>query len=93
MVVVYKMSWPTYLVARALIQVEHIAMANLLAGRRLVPELIQHDATADSVTAAAEGLLADPERYAALRGDLVALRRVLGEPGAARRAAREVLAA
>ncbi len=93
MVVVYKMSWPTYLVARALIQVEHIAMANLLAGRRLVPELVQHDATADSVTAAAEGLLADPDRHAAVRRDLAALRRVLGEPGAARRAAREVLAA
>ncbi|MDE2490194.1 MAG: lipid-A-disaccharide synthase, partial [Elusimicrobia bacterium] len=41
MVVVYKLSWPTYAIARALIRVRHIAMANLLAGREVVPELIQ----------------------------------------------------
>ncbi|MBI5238869.1 MAG: lipid-A-disaccharide synthase [Elusimicrobia bacterium] len=93
MVVVYKMSWPTYLVARALIQVEHIAMANLLAGRRLVPELIQHEATPGGVCAAAKALLEDPGRYERLRGDLLSLRRALGEPGAARRAAKEILAA
>lgn len=92
MVVVYKMSWPTYAVARALIRVKHIAMANLLAGRGLVPELIQHEATARGVAAAARSVLGDRAGYARLRGELLALRRVLGKPGAARRAAGEVLA-
>ena len=91
MVVVYKMSWLTYAVARALIKVRYISMANLLAGRGLVPELIQQEATPQNVARAALGLLEDPRRYAQLRQDLLALRRVLGEPGAARRAADEIL--
>ena len=92
MVVVYKMSWPTYAVARTIVKVKHIAMANLLAGRSLVPELIQHEATPQRVAEAARALLGDPGRYAQLRQDLLALRRVLGEPGAAQRAAQEILA-
>lgn len=91
MVVVYKLSWPTYLIARAIVKVPFIAMANILAGRALVPELIQHKATPERVAQAAVGLLEDPRRYAALRADLRALRRSLGEPGAAARAAREIL--
>jgi lipid-A-disaccharide synthase len=93
MVVVYKMSWPTYAVARALIRVSHISMVNILAGRSLVPELIQHEATPQRVAQAAQALLANPDRYAALRQDLLSLRRVLGEPGASRRAAQEILSA
>jgi len=92
MVVVYKMSWPTYAVARALVRVRHISMANILAGRSLVPEFIQHEATPRRVAEAARALLEDPGRYARLRQDLLALRRVLGEPGAAQRAAQEILA-
>ena len=91
MVVVYKMSWPTYAVARALIRVKHISMVNILADRSLVPELIQDEATPQRVAQAARALLEDPGRYARLRQDLLALRRVLGEPGASRRAAQEIL--
>jgi lipid-A-disaccharide synthase len=91
MVVVYKMSWLTYAVARALIRVSHISMVNILAGRGLVPELIQHQATPQSVAAAAQALLQDPARCGALRRDLLQLRRGLGEPGASRRAAQEIL--
>ena len=91
MVVIYKTSWLTYAVARALIRVPYIAMANLLAGRALVPELIQHEATAPRVARAALGLLENPVRYAQLRQDLLALRQPLGKPGAAGRAAREIL--
>ena len=92
MVVVYKMSWLTYRIAKAIIRVDHIAMANILAGRTLAPELIQRDATADKVAAEAERLIEDPKRYAKLRGELLELRRELGQPGAARRAAAAVLA-
>ncbi|MFA6316626.1 MAG: lipid-A-disaccharide synthase [Elusimicrobiota bacterium] len=91
MVVVYKLSWPTYLIARALIKVRHIAMVNILAGRGLVPELIQHDATPSAVARRALELLESPKRYAALRRDLLALRPSLGKPGTAYRAAREIV--
>ena len=92
MVVVYKLSWPTYWLARALIRVPHIAMANLLAGRRLVPELIQSDATPRGVARAALDLLSAPRRLEALRAELAGLRAALGGPGAVDRAAEALLA-
>jgi lipid-A-disaccharide synthase len=91
MVVMYKLSWPTYAIARAIIKVPYIAMANLLAGRALVPELIQRQATPEKVARAAVSLLEDPRRYRALREDLLELRSLLGTPGAGERAAQEIL--
>jgi lipid-A-disaccharide synthase len=91
MVVVYKLSWPTYLLARALIRVPHIAMANILAGRRVVPELVQHEATPAAVAREALALLGDPRRLKAVRAELSGLREALGGPGAAGRAAEALL--
>ena len=92
MVVVYKLSWPTYAIARALVKVKHIAMANLLAGKTVVPELIQRDATAARVAAEAAAVLDSPAHAASVRAELLKVRRSLGEPGAADRAAAAVLA-
>lgn len=92
MVVVYKLSWPTYFLARALISVPYIAMANLLANKPLVCELIQHKATPQAVAREALSLLEDPRRLANLRAELLALRAVLGGPGAMGRAAETLLA-
>jgi lipid-A-disaccharide synthase len=93
MVVVYKLSWPTYWIARAIIRVPYIAMANLLAGKKLVPELIQRDATPQKVAAAAVELLESPSRYSKLRKELAALRETLSDGGGSSsdRAARELL--
>lgn len=92
MVVVYKLSWPTYLLARALIRVKHIAMANILAGRRVVPELVQHEATPAAVAREALALLGEPRRLRSVRAELSGLRAELGGPGAAGRAAEALLA-
>ena len=43
MVIIYRVSWLTYWIARLLVRVDHIGMVNLLAGKRLVPELFQGD--------------------------------------------------
>ncbi len=91
MVVLYKMSYLTYRIARALIRVRHIAMANILAGETLVPELIQRDATAERLAEEALRLLEDKARYAEVRRKLLAVRASLGEPGAAERAAQTIL--
>jgi lipid-A-disaccharide synthase len=87
MVVIYKLSWPTYLIARAIVSVKQIAMANVLAGRPIVPELIQHEATGERVAGEAARILDDPARAARMRDALLALRGTLGERGAAGRAA------
>lgn len=92
MVVVYKLSWPTYAIARAIVKVKHIAMANLLAGREVVPELIQRDATAGRIVIEAARFLDDAALAARTRAELARVRSKLGEPGAAGRAAAAIIA-
>ena len=68
-VVVYRLSKLSYAIARRFVTVPHVAMANLIAGRRVVPELIQDEFTAESVVAALQPLLADgPARDASIAG-------------------------
>jgi len=58
-VVVYRVSALTYAIARRLVNVPHVAMANLIAGKRLVPELIQNDFTASNIVGQIQLLLPD----------------------------------
>ena len=90
-VVFYKTSWPTYLVARMVVSVKHLAMPNLLAGEEVYPEFVQHAATADNIARAALELLHNPERRSAVKMKLARAVRSLGEPGASARAAKAVL--
>jgi len=72
------------------VRVPHFAMVNLVAGRAVVPELMQSDFTAERVADEAASLLDDPARYERMRRDLDEVRRRLGEPGASARAATRV---
>jgi len=90
MVVVYKLSWITYLVARLLVRLTAFGLVNLLAGRTVVPELLQRQASPARMAEEIERLLGDaPAREAQLAG-LREVRASLGEPGAPRRVAEEV---
>jgi lipid-A-disaccharide synthase len=91
MIVVYRLSPLTYRLGRRFVRVDTFAMANLVAGRRVVPELIQDDFTPDAVADHAIALLRDPHRRDAMRRDLQAVRAALGPPGASARAADIVL--
>ncbi|MDP3721950.1 MAG: lipid-A-disaccharide synthase [Candidatus Omnitrophota bacterium] len=91
MVVVYRTSWPTYLAARVVIRTPHIAMVNVVAGRAVVPELVQHRATPAAIAAAIVDLLRDEARCETMKGGLRAIREQLGPPGAVERAADVVL--
>jgi lipid-A-disaccharide synthase len=92
MVVVYRLSPLTYRLGRPFVRVDTFAMANLVAGRQVVPELMQDDFTPDAVAERALPLLQDREAADAMRADLRAVRAKLGTPGASRRAAQAVLA-
>lgn len=87
MVVSYRLSPVTWAVARLLVRVPFVAMPNLILGRRAVPELLQHEATAGRMAAEARSILLEPERAARMRADLAGLRGLLGDGGAAGRAA------
>ena len=91
MVVVYRLSALTYRLGRRFVRVDTFAMANLVAGKRVVPELIQDDFTPGRVASEALAILTDRERRAAMRRELAEVRERLGTPGASARAARAVL--
>jgi lipid-A-disaccharide synthase len=65
-VIVYRVSPLTFRVGRWLVRVPHVGMANLLAGERLFPELIQKDFTPERLAREALGWMGDRERLAAL---------------------------
>ncbi len=69
-VVVYRLSRASYAVARRVVRVPHIAMANLIAGRRVVPELIQDAFTAEAVVAALRPLLEETAERRAMMDSL-----------------------
>jgi lipid-A-disaccharide synthase len=74
-------------VARRLVQVDHMGMANLLAEERVFPELLQDDFTPESLAHEVLNLIQDPGRLLAVRRGLATVIRRLGGPGASRRAA------
>jgi lipid-A-disaccharide synthase len=91
MVIVYRLSPLTYAIGRAFVQVQTYGMVNLVAGRPIVPELIQSAFTAESVAKETVGLLTDPERAGDMRRGLAEVRTRLGGTGASTRAAAAVL--
>jgi len=93
MVITYRVSALSYALARLLVRVPFIGMANLVAGRGIVPELIQYQATPLRLAAAARVLLEDPAAREAMQAGFREVRALLGAPGASARAAREILGA
>jgi len=76
-VVVYRVSRLTYAIARRLVKVPHVAMANLIAGKRVVPELIQHDFTAANIVQHLTQLLPDGAARESMMKELGAIREAL----------------
>ena len=91
MIITYRMPWLGYLLAKLLVQVQWAGLANLAAGRILIPELIQHRATPARIAREAGRLLRDRSAWTTMRHELKAVRDALGGPGASRRAAEVVL--
>ena len=91
MVVVYRLSSLSYRLGRRFVRVDDVAMVNLIAGHRVVPELIQDDCTPEKIASEAVSLLIDPRRSEEMRVALSEVRSKLGGPGASGRAAAAVL--
>jgi len=87
MVVVYRVNWLNYGIARLVAQVQWLAMPNIIAGRGIIPEFIQHQATPANVFGAVDRLLNDATARTAMQRDLADVVGSLGGPGAAQRAA------
>ena len=91
MVVVYRMRPLSFLLGRLMVRVDHVALPNLVAGRRVVPELVQWECTPERIARVLFEYLASPAKAAEVRSALAEVRERLGGPGAFDRAAEAVL--
>lgn len=92
MIIIYRVSPVSYLLGRALIRVDHISLVNIIAGERVVPELIQQDAHSRKIAAIAGDLMDHPEKMTRIREKLQQVRKALGDAGAADKTAGIALA-
>ena len=92
MVIVYRLSPLTYRLGKRFVKVDTYGMANLVAGTRIVPELIQDAFTPEAVASETARYFEDPAYAARTRAALAEVRARLGDHGASRRAAEQVLA-
>lgn len=95
MVIVYRISALNYFILTKLVRgVENVGLVNIVAGKRIVPELVQKDSTPENMANAITTILGDPVYYDQIRNGLAEVRTRLGEAGASTRAAsvvREIL--
>jgi lipid-A-disaccharide synthase len=83
MIIVYKISPLSYFIGKLIVNVKNIGLANIIAGKTVVPELIQDDASGNRIAAEAMDILTDGKRKLEMINDLAAIRSKLGNPGAA----------
>ena len=88
--ILYRSSPVSFWIAKRVVEIPHIGLPNIVAGRLIEPELLQDDCTPEKIAAAALELL-EPERYKQLQHDLREVKEKLGEPGAVKRVAELVL--
>jgi lipid-A-disaccharide synthase len=88
MIVIYRVSFLSYWIGKRVVRVDHIGLVNLVAGREIVPELIQKDVNPRRIAEEALRILRDPLLHQQMTESMEEVRKNLGEPGAAQRAAR-----
>ncbi len=88
MVILYKVSFLTYFIGRFLIKIKDIGLVNIVAGKRVVPELIQKKSSPEKISETALKVLEEPESILRLKQELAEIKKKLGKPGAAKRVAR-----
>lgn len=91
MVIVYRMSALSMFIGRLIIRVDHVGLVNIVAGKRVVPELLQEKVTPENIVNAISPLLNDTDAYEEVRKELLNIRDRLGKSGASARAAAVVL--
>lgn len=88
MAIIYRMSPLTYAIGKRLVKVPHIGLANIVAGRRVVREFIQEEATPAALAGEIVRILGDDEYNRTIRRGLEQVQARMGEPGCSARVAR-----
>ena len=91
MSIVYKVATLTWIIGKRLIKVPFLGMPNVLAGREIVRELLQNNATPDALAQETLRLLNSPTAQAKLQEELATVTSALGDYGAAGRSAEAII--
>ena len=91
MIIVYKISPVSFMLGKLLIKVDNIGLVNLIAGKTLVPELIQNEASPQNISATAGRMLNDPLLMENIHNELLKIKNILGGSGASREVAKIAL--
>lgn len=91
MVIIYKISLLSYLMGRLLVKVKDIGLVNIVAGKRIVPELLQNDVNSERIFSAFWKIYNNLEDYKRIKEALKKVRIKLGKPGASKKAAISIL--
>jgi len=87
MIIIYKMASFSYWLAKKLVKVDYAGLANLIAGKEVVPELLQHDANPENIADVVTGFLNSAEKMREMKKNLFGIREKLGGAGASERTA------
>jgi len=91
MAVAYQMAGFSFAIAKRIVKIQYISLVNILLKRPVVKELMQEKAEPGALAQEAFSLLNNPPKMAAMRKEFLGLRSMLGNPGAAERAAEKIL--
>lgn len=86
-VLLYRVSPITYGIGKMVVNVSHVGLPNIIAGKEVIPELLQDEVNPKRIVAAVAPLIDDESANAAMRTELREVRHTLGEPGAVKRVA------
>lgn len=90
MVIIYKVNPLTYNLFRPFINLKYFGLVNIVAGKKIVPELLNSEANPGNIALQALLVLNDPERYKSVKADLLEARKSLGNPGVVQRIAKSI---
>jgi lipid-A-disaccharide synthase len=91
-VLVYYLAWVSYIAAKILVKIEHIGLPNVLAGREIIPEFIQHRAQPPAIAAAVLRFMDDGNARAQVLSEFDKIIETLGKSGASMAAAQAIVA-
>jgi lipid-A-disaccharide synthase len=91
MVIIYRVSPLTYAIGKRVVKVDHIGLCNIVAGERIVQELVQHDADPERIAGEINRILDDREYARSMRDKLLQVKEKLGKAGGSRNVARLAL--
>jgi lipid-A-disaccharide synthase len=89
-VVVYRLSPANYWLAKRVVTLSHFSLINIIAGKAVVPELLQHDVNGEKIARVVRDIV-EPATFSRMREELALVREKLGGPGASRRAAEAIM--